>query len=216
MNHITTSRRSFLQGSAALTGGLVLGFTVPGTRGQAMAAGVSHEVNAWVHIAQDNTITLLSHFSEMGQGVHTSMPMLIAEELHVDLKQIQVRNAPPKDVYVNSLLGAQITGGSCSVRDAWTKLRVAGAQVREMLITAAAARWNVDRDLIKAEKGMVYGPKGLKSTYGDLAESAARMPVPEKPPLKDPKNFKIVGTRASPSCPVPSAHLLIPTNWRLQ
>ncbi len=196
MNHITTSRRSFLQGSAALTGGLVLGFTVPGTRGQAMAAGVSHEVNAWVHIAQDNTITLLSHFSEMGQGVHTSMPMLIAEELHVDLKQIQVRNAPPKDVYVNSLLGAQITGGSCSVRDAWTKLRVAGAQVREMLITAAAARWNVDRDLIKAEKGMVYGPKGLKSTYGDLAESAARMPVPEKPPLKDPKNFKIVGTRA--------------------
>ena len=150
MNQITTSRRSFLQTSAAVSGGLVLGFTVPGTRGQAMAAGTAHEVNAWVHIATDNTITLLSHFSEMGQGVHTSMPMLIAEELNVDLKQINVVNAPPKAVYVNSLLGAQITGGSCSVRDAFTKLRVAGAQVREVLITAAAARWGVDRNLIKA------------------------------------------------------------------
>ena len=196
MSQITTSRRSFLQTSAALSGGLMLGFTVPGTRGQAMAAGTAHEVNAWVHIATDNTITLLSHFSEMGQGVHTSMPMLIAEELNVDLKQIKVVNAPPKAVYVNSLLGAQITGGSCSVRDAFTKLRLAGAQVREVLITAAAARWNVDRDLIKAEKGMVYGPKGLKSTYGDLAELAMSMPVPEKPALKDPKNFKVVGTRA--------------------
>lgn len=196
MSQITTSRRSFLQTSAALSGSLVLGFTLPGTRGQAMAAGTAHEVNAWVHIAPDNTITLLSHFSEMGQGVHTSMPMLIAEELNVDLKQIKVVNAPPKAVYVNSLLGAQITGGSCSVRDAFTKLRVAGAQVREVLITAAAARWGVDRDLIKADKGMIYGPKGLKSTYGELAESAMSMPVPEKPPLKDPKNFKVVGTRA--------------------
>lgn len=195
MSQHTTSRRSFLQTSAAISGGLVLGFTLPGTRGQAMAAGVSHEVNAWVHIASDNTITLLSHFSEMGQGVHTSMPMLIAEELNVDLKQVKVANAPPKAVFVNSLLGAQITGGSCSVRDAWTKLRIAGAQVREMLITAAAARWGVDRDLIKADKGMVYGPKGLKSTYGELAEAATRMPVPEKPPIKDPKDFKIVGTR---------------------
>ena len=195
MSQITTSRRSFLQTSAAISGGLVFGFTLPGTRGQAMAAGVSHEVNAWVHIAADNTITLLSHFSEMGQGVHTSMPMLIAEELNVDLKQVKVANAPPKAVFVNSLLGAQITGGSCSVRDAWTKLRIAGAQVREMLITAAAGRWAVDRDLIKADKGMVYGPKGLKATYGELAEAATRMPVPEKPPLKDPKNFKIVGTR---------------------
>ena len=196
MSQITTSRRSFLQASAAVSGGLVFGFNVPGTAGQAMAAGISHEVNAWVHIATDNTITLLTHFSEMGQGVYTSMPMLIAEELNVDLKQIKVAVAPPKAVYVNSLLGAQITGGSCSVRDAWTKLRVAGAQVREVLITAAAGRWSVDRDLIKADKGMVYGPKGLKSTYGELAEAAMHMPVPENPPLKDPKNFKVVGTRA--------------------
>ena len=195
MTQTHTSRRSFLQASAAVTGGLMLGFNLPGTLGEAMAAGTVHTPNAWVHIADNNVITLLSARSEMGQGVYTSMPMLIAEELHVDISQIKVAAAPPDAVYVNALLGAQITGGSTSVRDGWLKLRVAGAQVREMLITAAAARWAVDRDLIRADKGMVYGPKGLKSTYGELAEAAARMPVPEKPPMKDPKDFKIVGKR---------------------
>ena len=195
MTHTPTSRRSFLKTSAAVTGGLMLGFNLPGTLGEAMAAGTVHTPNAWVHIADNNVITLLSARSEMGQGVYTSMPMLIAEELHVDISQIKVAAAPPGAVYVNALLGAQITGGSTSVRDGWLKLRVAGAQVREMLITAAAARWAVDRDLIRADKGMVYGPKGLKSTYGELAEAAARMPVPEKPPMKDPKDFKIVGKR---------------------
>ena len=195
MTHTQTSRRSFLKTSAAVTGGLMLGFNLPGTLGEAMAAGTVHTPNAWVHIADNNVITLLSARSEMGQGVYTSMPMLIAEELNVDISQIKVAAAPPDAVYVNALLGAQITGGSTSVRDGWLKLRVAGAQVREMLITAAAARWNVDRDLIKADKGMIYGPKGLKSTYGDLAQSAASMPVPEKPPIKDPKDFKIVGKR---------------------
>jgi isoquinoline 1-oxidoreductase subunit beta len=195
MTHTPTSRRSFLKTSAAVTGGLMLGFNLPGTPGEAMAAGTVHTPNAWVHIADNNVITLLSARSEMGQGVYTSMPMLIAEELNVDISHIKVAAAPPDAVYVNALLGAQITGGSTSVRDGWLKLRVAGAQVREMLITAAAARWNVDRDLIKADKGMIYGPKGLKSTYGDLAQSASSMPVPEKPPLKDPKDFKIVGKR---------------------
>jgi isoquinoline 1-oxidoreductase beta subunit len=195
MTHTNTSRRSFLKTSAAVTGGLMLGFNLPGTLGEAMAAGTVHTPNAWVHIADNNVITLLSARSEMGQGVYTSMPMLIAEELHVDISQIKVAAAPPGAVYVNSLLGGQLTGGSTSVREGWLKLRVAGAQVREMLITAAAARWAVDRDLVRADKGMVYGPKGLKSTYGELAEAAAGMPVPEKPPMKDPKDFKIVGKR---------------------
>src|SRR5206468_8498950 len=115
-----------------------------GLSAEALAAGTIHTPNAWVHIADDNTITLISARSEVGQGVYTSMPMLIAEELNVDLKTVQVMIAPPGKEYVNSLLGAQITGGSTSVRDAWEKLRVAGAQVREMLVAAAAARWNVD------------------------------------------------------------------------
>jgi len=195
MNHIQTSRRSFLKTSAAASGGLLMGLHLPGTLGQAMAAGTVHTPNAWVHIADNNTITILSAHSEMGQGVHTSMPMLVAEELNVELSQIKVVDAPPGEAYVNALLGAQITGGSTSVRGSWEKLRIAGAQVREMLITAAAAHWGVDRDLIKADKGMLIGPKGLKATYGEFAESAARMPMPEKPPLKDPKNFRIVGKR---------------------
>jgi isoquinoline 1-oxidoreductase beta subunit len=195
MTHTQTSRRSFLKTSAAATGGLVMGFALPGTKTEAMAAGTLYTPNAWVHIADDNTITLITARSEMGQGVYTSMPMLIAEELNVDISQIKVAAAPPGEVYVNALLGGQLTGGSTSVREGWLKLRVAGAQVREMLITAAAARWSVDRDLVRADKGMVYGPKGLKSTYGELAEAAARMPVPEKPPIKDPKDFKVVGKR---------------------
>jgi isoquinoline 1-oxidoreductase beta subunit len=195
MTHTQTSRRSFLKTSAAVTGGLMLGFNLPGTLGEAMAAGTVHTPNAWVHIADNNVITLLSARSEMGQGVYTSMPMLIAEELNVDISQIKVAAAPPGEIYVNALLGGQLTGGSTSVREGWLKLRVAGAQVREMLITAAAARWSVDRDLVRADKGMVFGPKGLKASYGELAEAAARMPVPEKPPIKDPKDFKIVGKR---------------------
>ena len=195
MTVTNTSRRSFLQTSAVASGGLLMAMHLPGTLGQAMAAGTLHTPNAWVHIADDNSITILAARSEMGQGVYTSMPMLIAEELNVDMSQIRVSDAPPAAVYVNALLGAQITGGSTSVRDGWEKLRVAGAQVREMLISAAAAKWGVDRQQIKADKGMLFGPKGLKASYGELAAAAAVLPVPEKPPIKDPKDFRIVGKR---------------------
>jgi isoquinoline 1-oxidoreductase beta subunit len=154
MNH-TTSRRDFLKTSAIATGGLMVGLTVPGTQGQALAAGTVFTPNAWVHIANDNTITLITARSEMGQGVFTALPMLIAEELNVELSQIRVEVAPPNAVYINSLLGGQLTGGSTSVREGWEKLRVGGAQVREMLLTAAAARWDVDRDTLRADKGMI-------------------------------------------------------------
>ena len=189
------SRRTFLQTTSVATGGLMLGVTLPGAIGEALAAGTLHTPNAWVHIADDNTITLLSARSEMGQGVYTSMPMLIAEELHVDIRKIKVAIAPPGKVYVNALLGAQITGGSTSVRDGWEKLRIAGAQVREMLITAAASQWKVDRSKLRAENGMVLGPGGKKASYGQLAAAASALPVPEKVALKDPNDFTIVGKR---------------------
>ncbi len=195
MTEIQTSRRSFLKTSAAVTGGLLMAVNLPGTLGQAMAAGTVSTPNAWVHIADDNSITILSAHSEMGQGVHTSMPMLVAEELNVDLSQIKVVDAPPGEAYVNALLGAQITGGSTSVRGSWEKLRVAGAQVREMLVSAAAAEWKVDRAQIKADKGMLIGPNGKKATYGAMAAAASKLPVPEKPAIKDPKDFRIVGKR---------------------
>jgi len=195
MTTLETSRRDFLKTSSLATGGLIMGFALPGAKVEAQAAGTVYTPNAWVHIADNNTITLISARSEMGQGVYTSMPMLIAEELNVDIKQIKVAIAPPAAVYVNALLGAQITGGSTSVRDGWEKLRVGGAQVREMLISAAADKWKVDRSALRAENGMVLGPKGKKASYGSLAAAAAKLPVPEKVALKDPKDFKIVGQR---------------------
>jgi isoquinoline 1-oxidoreductase beta subunit len=198
---MTTSRRNFLKTTAVTslaTSGFMFGIALPST--QAIAAGLVHTPNAWVHIADDNTITLLSARSEMGQGVYTSMPMLIAEELNVDLKTIKVAIAPPNaKLYGNPLLGGpQLTGGSTSVRDGWEKLRVAGAQVREMLISAAANKWNVDRSTLRAEKGMVLwgtGTNGKKATYGSLAEAASKLPVPEKVAIKDPKDFTIVGKK---------------------
>jgi isoquinoline 1-oxidoreductase subunit beta len=189
------SRRDFLKTSTALAGGgLLMGIAVPGAL---QAAGTVHTPNAWVHISDDNTITLISARSEMGQGVYTSMPMLIAEELNVDLRKVKVRIAPPNaKLYGNPLLGGpQLTGGSTSVRDGWEKLRIGGAQVREMLITAAANKWNVDRSTLKAADGMVMGPHGKKATYGALAADASLLPVPENVVIKDPKDFTIVGKR---------------------
>ncbi len=187
-----TSRRDFIKTTALAGGGLMIGLSFPTSKVE--AAGTLHTPNAWVHIADDNTITLISARSEMGQGVYTAMPMLIAEELNVDVNTIKVAIAPPNAVYVNALLGAQITGGSTAVRDGWEKLRVGGAQVREMLISAAAAKWNVDRSTLKADNGKVMGG-GKSATYGELAEAASKLPVPAKPPLKDPKDFRIVGQR---------------------
>ena len=186
------TRREFLVSSAAVSGGLMLGLTLPGLAPAAEVADVVHEPNAWVHISDANVITLLCARSEMGQGVYTALPMLIAEELNVDLNQIKVAIAPPAAAYVNALIGAQITGGSTSVRDGWEKLRIAGAQAREMLISAAARKWSVDRATLKAAHGVVSGG-AKKATYGSLAAAAAMLPVPEKVTLKDPAEFRIVG-----------------------
>jgi isoquinoline 1-oxidoreductase beta subunit len=191
------SRRGFLNASAVAGGGLMLGVNLAGLSADVLAAGTLHTPNAWVHIADDNTITLLSARSEMGQGVYTSMPMLIAEELNVDIRQVKVAIAPPNaKLYGNALLGGpQLTGGSTSVRDGWEKLRTAGAQVREMLLSAAATKWNVDRSTLKADNGFVTGPGGRKATYGQLAAAASQLPVPENVALKDPSEFRIVGKR---------------------
>lgn len=190
---MTTNRREFLKTTAVVGGGLTLGVFLPAQLDQAVAAGTLHTPNAWVHIADDNTITLLSARSEMGQGVYTSMPMLIAEELGVGIRKIKVEIAPVAPVYTNALLGAQITGGSTSVRDGWDKLRIAGAQVRTMLVNAAAARWNVDAAQLRAADGKVTGPGGRSATYGELAEAASKLPVPEKVTLKEAKDFKVIG-----------------------
>jgi len=148
---MTTTRREFLKSGALASGVAVLSMYVPGFGGQeAHAAGSMHTPNVWVHISDDNTVTLISHMSEMGQGVHTALPALIAEELNVDINKVRVTTAPANPAYVNGLLGAQITGGSTSIRDAWEKLRIGGAQVRTMLVQAAANKWGVDAATLTA------------------------------------------------------------------
>ena len=191
----STSRRTFLQASAAAGGGLLLGVYLPGSVAEAKVASETYHPNVWVHIGEDNTITLLSARSEMGQGPYTSGPMLIAEELNVDLAKVKVKIAPPDTkAYGNALLGgAQLTGGSTSVRDGWEKLRVGGAQVREMLIAAAAKKWNVDASTLKAKDGVVTGPGGKKATYGQLAAAASKLPVPTNVTLKEPKDWIVIG-----------------------
>src|SRR5574341_196457 len=162
------SRRDFIKATAAAGGGLALGFYLPGTVGiaQADAGGGYAMPNAWIKIGADNQVSILVARSEMGQGVATSMPMLVAEELEVDINKVKVEFAPPAEVYINSLLGGQITGGSTSVRDAWEKLRKAGASARMMLTAAAAKEWGVDASQVRAENGNLTGPGGKRMSYG--------------------------------------------------
>jgi isoquinoline 1-oxidoreductase beta subunit len=189
------SRRDFIKTSAVAGGGLALGFYLPGKMGSAQAdAGGGYAMpNAWVKVGADNQVTILVARSEMGQGVATSMPMLVAEELDVDFSKVKVEFAPPAEVYINSLLGGQITGGSTSVRDAWEKLRKAGASARMMLVAAAAQEWGVDAGQVRAENGSLIGPSGKRMSYGMAAPKAQQMEVPKDVPLKPASAFKVVG-----------------------
>ena len=191
---LNPSRRKFLQASATVGGGLMLAVTLPEAFAKSAAGTVSTSMpNAWIRIGSDNTITILSAHSEMGQGVYTSMPTLVAEELEVDLSKVHVEIAPPGEVYINAMLGGQITGGSTSVREGYDKLRTAGAQGRTMLVQAAADRWGVSPADCRAKNGMVLGPSGKQVSYGQVADAASKLPVPKDVKLKDPKDFRYIG-----------------------
>jgi len=194
------SRRKLLQAGAAAGGGLLLSLSLPFSNGVAETADADgFAPNAFIRIAGDGRIVLTMPYVEMGQGTYTSIPMLIAEELEVDLKQVQVEHAPPNEkLYGNPLLGGlQATGNSNAVRAAWQPLRQAGAIARTMLVSAAAKRWNVDPASCRAQSGEVlHAPTGRRIGYGALAADAARMPVPESVVLKRPVDFKLIGTPA--------------------
>jgi isoquinoline 1-oxidoreductase beta subunit len=185
------SRRTFLKTGAALGGGLVIGVQLP--QAFAKAAVTTSMPNAWIRIGSDNSVTILCARSEMGQGVAMALPTLVAEELEVDLAKVKVEFAPPGEAYINSMLGAQLTGGSTSVRDGWEKMRVAGAQARTMLVAAAADKWGVDAAKCHAKNGMVMGPGGKKATYGSLAEAASKLTPPKEVALKEPSKWRYVG-----------------------
>ncbi len=190
------SRRGFLQTGAAASGALMVGFVLPGCATSGSSGPVTSAMpNAYVRVGSDNTVTILCARSEMGQGVYTSMPTLVAEELEVDLSKIAVKvdMAPAGEAYINAMTGGQLTGGSTSVRDAYKNLRVAGAQARTVLVQAAANRWKVSPDTCRAQDAFVMGPGGLKASYGELAADASKLTPPKEPKLKDPKDFRYVG-----------------------
>src|ERR1700730_8861732 len=194
------SRRRFLQVGGVAGGGVMLSLSLPLAIGDAESADAnSFAPNAFIHIAGDGQIVLTMPYVEMGQGTYTSIPMLIAEELEVDLKQVRLEHAPPNEkLYGNPLLaGVQATGNSNAVRAAWQPLRQAGAVARTMLVSAAAKRWNVDPASCRAQSSEVlHAPTGRSAKYGELAADAARMPVPESVTLKRPEDFRLIGTSA--------------------
>src|SRR5438309_172671 len=190
------TRREFLE--TAGVAGLVIGFHLPATGRQAMRGGTAAAFapNAWLRIGADESVLVVVDRSEMGQGVTTSLPMLLAEELEADWSKIKIEFAPADKAYTNPMFGMQGTGGSTSVRAAFTPLRKAGAAARELLVTAAAQTWSVDKAECRAEKGaVIHQPSKRRLTYGKLVEKAAALPAPADVPLKDPKDWKILGTR---------------------
>ena len=183
------SRREFLKASAAAGGGLLIGFRF----GDANAEGASSlKPNAWVEIKADGSIILTCHRNEMGQDVTTSLAMLLAEELEVDPRSVKVVQAGVDPVYINKLLGGQITGGSTSIRDGWDTLRQAGAGARVMLASAAAAKWNVPVADVRAENGYIVSGSN-RASYGELADDAAKQTVPKDVPLKPADKWRVIG-----------------------
>ncbi len=190
---ISVSRREFLKTSALAGGGLVIGFTVPGAARLAQGADKAMRMSAYLRIAPNNEITVVCGLSEMGQGVHTAIPMLVAEELDADWSRVRVEQAGVDQAFDNPIFGMQATGGSTSVRGHWEPMRKAGAAARAMLIAAAAETWKADAADCRTEKGTVVHKSGKKLSYGQLAEKAAKLTPPKDVKLKDPSQFTLLG-----------------------
>ncbi len=186
----TVSRREFVGSSA----GLLIAFYLPSRAARPTAPGdVTFSPNAWLRIGPDGSVTLTIDRSEMGQGSQTGLAMILAEELEADWSAVRLGPMPENPAGWSRTMR---TGGSNAIRSSWEPLRKAGAAAREMLVTAAAQTWNVDRATCRAERGtVVHVPTGRRRSYGKLAARAATLPVPTDAPLKDPKDFRLIGTR---------------------
>ena len=195
MSHL--DRRSFLASIAAIGGSLVLGFEIPfGTRATHASVG-PREITAWIVIEPDETVIIRVAKSEMGQGSFTALPMLVAEELECDWSKVRAEFAPPHENRKrNRVWGNMSTGASRSISASQNDLRRAGATARAMLIAAAAARWNVPMTECTAAQGVIsHGPSGRSVPFGAIAAAAADMKPPTQVALKDPKDWKLIGTR---------------------
>ena len=187
MTQIVILRRDFLKSATALAGSLVLGMHLPVVGGAPIPEPATFLPNAYLRIAPDDSITIVVARTELGQGVYTSLPMLIAEELEVDLDKVRIEPAPVDAAYTNPIFDMQMTGGSTSIVSSWEPLRRAGAAAREMLLAAAAEVWGVSCSSCRAENGSIRrADTPEKLSYGQLAERASHLPVPESPQLKQP------------------------------
>jgi isoquinoline 1-oxidoreductase subunit beta len=188
LSHI--NRRGFLKVGAATAGGLFIGFHLPESS-KLEAATTSTKLNAYIHIGSDDLVTFWIHKSEMGQGPMTSLSQLLAEELDCDWKQVRTVFAPVDPAY-GPLQG---TFGSMSIRTCWGPVRQAGASARDMLLDAAAQKWSVAKSQLRTENGQVINTAtNERLSYGSLAEAAGKLPAPAKVPVKDPKDFHLIGT----------------------
>ena len=196
------SRRRFLKSGAAVSGGLILGFYVPGSWAMAKAPAKAKAAsaapfapNVWLRVGADDNVTIILSQLEMGQGIMTAMPMLVAEELDADWNKIKLEPAPVDPAYGNQRLGGRmITAGSASVRGFWKPLREAGATARAMLVTAAAQTWGVPESSCSTERGEVIdSSSGRRLRYGMLVEKASALPVPKQVSLKDRKDLHLLG-----------------------
>ncbi|HWA40337.1 MAG TPA: molybdopterin cofactor-binding domain-containing protein, partial [Gemmatimonadales bacterium] len=196
-------RRDFLRLSATAAGGFTLAISVAACRNDgdgstagSAAAGAAFAPDAWIRIAGDGTVTVILARSEMGQGVSTGLPMLVAEELEADWETLRVEQAPAHTAYGNTALQANMmmTGGSSAVREAWLPLRRAGATARTLLIAAAAARWGVPAAECRAERGEVLHTRSdRRAGFGELATDAARLPIPREVVLKPASEWRLIG-----------------------
>jgi isoquinoline 1-oxidoreductase subunit beta len=193
MTSMPLSRRALLKGGAAVGAGLVVGFRLPAVA-LAQQAGV-FAPNQWLSIDRDGQVTIVNSVPEMGQGTSTSMPMIVADELDVDLSKVNVQQAPanPK-LYANPVTGTQSYGGSRGIRDHLATWRKAGAAARQMLKKAAAEEWGVPEDQVDTEPGVVlHRPSGRRMLYGQLVDKAQKLPVPQDPKLKTKDQFRYIG-----------------------
>ncbi|MCU7930233.1 MAG: xanthine dehydrogenase family protein molybdopterin-binding subunit [Candidatus Thiodiazotropha sp. (ex Codakia rugifera)] len=205
---VNLSRRRFLTESVAAAAGLTLGVlpiagagmreSGPGLAGSVPAEAGDFQPNAFLRIGRDNSITVISKHLEMGQGTYTGMATLVAEELDADWEQVRVEGAPADAArYRNLFWGeAQGTGGSTAIANSWTQMRKAGAAARQMLVEAAAERWQVKPAEIDVKAGVVsHAASGKKARFGELADAAAEQPVPQDVLLKDQDEFRLIGKR---------------------
>ena len=187
-----TTRRNFIQQSALFTSVFTLGFDWFESKGATMAiANEPGRFNAFLSIDATGKIRLYSPNPEIGQGIKTAFPVVVAEELDVDWKQVEVLQANLD----TQNFERQLTGGSGALKHSWERLRKAGASVRQMMVQAAANQWKVDASVCKTSKGFVLGPAGQKASFGSLAAEASKLPVPSTVTYKDRKDYKIIGTR---------------------